>query len=148
MTLAFVQVPDQLTIVALDPGNGRFGPSSDYVFDCWTPIVGPSTVLLWRCLARVALEAGSGYAVVETPDVFASLGLGASTAKNAIGPRTIARMVGFGLAHCHGSRLLGVRPALDLLSAGQSARLGGRALRAHEVASGRWIARCGEGASV
>ena len=48
MTLAFAQVPDQLAVVALDPGSGRFGPSSDYVFDCWTPIVGPSTVLLWR----------------------------------------------------------------------------------------------------
>ncbi|HTW08688.1 MAG TPA: hypothetical protein VME46_14315 [Acidimicrobiales bacterium] len=135
MTLAFVQVPDQLTVVLLDPGSGRFGPSSDYVFDCWTPIVGPSTVLLWRRLALVALEAGCGYAVVETPDVFASLGLGASTAKNAIGPRTIARMVGFGLARCQGSRLLGVRAALDFLSCGQVERLSGTARRAHEIAA-------------
>ena len=135
MTLAFAQVPDQLTVVALDPGSGRFGPSSDYVFDCWTPIVGPSTVLLWRRLALVALEAGNGYAVVETADIFASLGLGAGMAKNAIGPRTIARMVGFGLAQCHGSRLLGVRTALDLLSATQVARLSGTARRSHELAA-------------
>ena len=148
MTLALAQVPDQLTIVALDPGTGRFGPSPDDVLDCWTPIVGPSTVLLWRRLALVAVEAGSGYAVVDTADMFASLGLGAGMGKNAIGPRTIARMVGFGLAHCHGSRLLGVRTALDFLSAGRSARLVGRTLRAHEVASGRSIARCGEGASM
>jgi hypothetical protein len=135
MTLAFAQVPDQLTVVALDPGSGRFGPSSDYVFDCWTPVVGPSTVLLWRRLALVALEAGNGYAVVETADIFASLGLGTGMAKNAIGPRTIARMVGFGLAQCHGSRLLGVRTALDLLSATQVARLSGTARRSHELAA-------------
>jgi hypothetical protein len=135
MTLAFAQVPDQLTVVALDPGSGRFGPSSYYVFDCWTPIVGPSTVLLWRRLALVALEAGNGYAVVETADIFASIGLGAGMAKNAIGPRTIARMVGFGLAQCHGSRLLGVRTALDLLSATQVARLSGTARRSHELAA-------------
>jgi hypothetical protein len=135
MTLAFAQVPDQLTVVALDPGSGRFGPSSDYVFDRWTPIVGPSTVLLWRRLALVALEAGNGYAVVETADIFASLGLGTGMAKNAIGPRTIARMVGFGLAQCHGSRLLGVRTALDLLSATQVARLSGTARRSHELAA-------------
>jgi len=135
MTLAFAQVPDQLAVVALDPGSGRFGPSSDYVLDCWTPIVGPSTVLLWRRLALVALEAGNGYAVVETADIFASIGLGAGMAKNAIGPRTIARMVGFGLAQCHGSRLLGVRTALDLLSATQVARLSGTARRSHELAA-------------
>jgi hypothetical protein len=135
MTLAFAQVPDQLTVVAFDSGMGRFGPSSDYVFDCWTPIVGPSTVLLWRRLALVAVEVGSGYAVVETADMFASVGLGGGMAKNAIGPRTVARMVGFGLAHCHGSRLLGVRTALDLLSPGQVARLVGSALRAHELAA-------------
>ena len=135
MTLAFVQVPDQLAVVARDPGSGRFGPSSDYVFDCWTPVVGPSTVLLWRRLALVALEVGNGYAVVETADIFASLGLGTGMAKNAIGPRTIARMVGFGLAQCHGSRLLGVRTALDLLSATQVARLSGTARRSHELAA-------------
>jgi hypothetical protein len=104
------------------------------VLDCWTPIVGPSTVLLWRRLALLALAAGSGYVVIETADLFASLGLGAGMSKNAIGPRTIARMVSFGLANCQGRRLVGVRTALDVLSASQVARLPVSARRAHDSA--------------
>ncbi|HTW10537.1 MAG TPA: hypothetical protein VME46_23745 [Acidimicrobiales bacterium] len=134
MTVAFAQVPAELTVVPLCPGSGRFGPGAGYVFDCWGPIVGPSTVLLWRRLALVVADVEE-YAVVEAADLFASVGLGAGMGRNAIGPRTIARMVGFGLAQCQGRRLLGVRTALDLVSRGQAARLSGTALRAHELAS-------------
>jgi hypothetical protein len=135
MTLAFAQVPDQLTVVALDPGSGRFGPGSDYVFDCWTPIVG-STVLLWR---TPGAGCSGGWERVRRCRDGGHLHLGRPRRWHGQERHRAAddRPHG-GLragAVCHGSRLLGVRTALDLLSATQVARLSGTARWSHELAA-------------
>ena len=64
---------------------------------CWLAVTGPSSTLLWRRAARVAIEAGPAPLVVDTTDLLGSVGLGDSLARNGMGARAMARMVQFDL---------------------------------------------------
>jgi len=75
-----------------------------YVETYWLPILGPSAVLALRRVAD-QLEQCPTWAHVDLVDFGASLGIGGSTGRHTHINRTIARLVGFGLARIDGDGL-------------------------------------------
>ena len=133
----------ELAIVAFsDPVIDRIGhgPDSPYIEECWLAITGPSSTMLWRRMARVALEAGPTPLVIETTDLLASVGLGESLARSGMGARAMARVAQFDLARPTGrdDAVLAVRIALPTLCDRQVHRLPLSARLYHEdVVAGR-----------
>ena len=111
------ELPAQLTVIRypdeLVEQHG-YGPDHPYPEEVWTSIIGPSTLLLWRRLARAVLHAADTPVTLPTTDLLAAVGLGTGLAKNSVGARTIARMVAFDLARQAGPhrQLLAVRTHL------------------------------------
>jgi hypothetical protein len=105
------------------------GPDSPYVEAVWLGVLGPSTTLAWRRLARLA--AARPEALVGTVDLAQSLGLGQGLDKNAPISRAVARMVAFGAADRTGATLA-VRTALPDVPLQQRRRLSMSAQLAHE----------------
>ncbi len=111
------QLPTEITVIAYPDRIVEalgFGPDHPYIEACILPVVGPSTTLLWRRLARTVLSAGDTPVTVDVADLIACLGLGDGLAKNSPGARSIARMVNFDLARQAGrnNTLLAIRTAL------------------------------------
>ena len=105
-------------------------PDSFYIEAVWLGVLGPSTTLTWRRLARLA--AVHPGAVVDTAELAQSLGLGQGLEKNApVVPRSIARMVAFGAARRNGPTIA-VRLALPDVPAQQRQRLSSSARLAHQ----------------
>lgn len=131
-----VEAPATLTIIRYpDPTTeaGGYGPDHPYPELVWCSIIGPSGLLLWRRLARIARHADATPTSVDTVDLLASIGLGTHLAKNSPGARTIARMVSFDLARQAGRHgdLLAVRTALAPVGEARLARLPASARRYH-----------------
>ena len=126
-TLTVIRYPDPAT-----EANG-YGPEHAYPEMVLCSIVGPSSLLLWRRLARVARHADATPVSVDTADLLASIGLGANLGKNSPGARTIARMVSFDMARQagRGGELLAVRTALAPVPDSRLARLPASARRYH-----------------
>ena len=129
-----IEAPATLTVIRYpDPATEAhgYGPEHAYPELVLCSIVGPSSLLLWRRLARVARHADATPVSVDTLDLLASIGLGAHLGKNSPGARTIARMVSFDLARQAGraGELLAVRTALAPVPDSRLARL---------PASARW----------
>jgi hypothetical protein len=106
--LTVVRYPHQVT------EGHTFCPDHPYPELVWLPLIGPSTLLLWRCLARAVLHAGDTPVTLPTVELLAGVGLGTALSSHAPGARTIARMIAFDLAQRadrHG-RLLAVRTAV------------------------------------
>jgi hypothetical protein len=104
-------------------------PDSSYIEAVWLGVLGPSTTLTWRRLARLAAVHPGG--VMGTAELAQSLGLGQGLEKNAPVPRSIARMVAFGAARRNGPTIA-VRLALPDVPAQQRQRLSSSARLAHQ----------------
>ena len=130
-------LPEQLRVVAgAGPAVEPVGHSADspYLEAAWLEVLGPSTMLAWRRLARTA--ASRPGTVIGSSDLAQSLGLGKRLDENALLPRAVASTVGFGAANCAGSRLA-VRTALPDVPFQQSQRLSMSAQLAHECCGHR-----------
>ena len=139
-------LPAELAIVAWpDPVIEGFGhgPDAPYIEECWLAVTGPTSTLLWRRVARVALEAGATPLVIQTSDLLGSVGLGDSLARNGLGARAMARMVQFDLARQAGrdGAIVAVRTALPTLCERQVRRLPPSAHRYHEAVVAAEITR-------
>ncbi len=131
-TIVFV---DPLTVRPLvDPRLDARGhdPRSTYVETFWLPIVGPSTVLALRYLARVLEEEPHGTAV-DLDIMSRSLGLGRHRSKNSGLTRTLRRLCQFGLGRSDGVTLL-VRRRVPNLAHHHVRRLPERLREAHATA--------------
>ena len=109
------ELPAQLTVIRYPDDlveRHGYGPDHPYPEEVWTSILGPSTLLLWRRLARAVLHAADTPITLPTTELLAAVGLGTGLAKNSVGARTIARMVAFDLARQAGphGQLLAVAP--------------------------------------
>ena len=106
--LTVIRYPDEYT-----EAHG-YSPDHPYPEIAWLPLIGPSTLLLWKRLARAVIHAGDNPVTFPTGELLAGVGLGTGLTRNAPGARTIARMVAFDLAHQAGrhGQLLAVRTAL------------------------------------
>src|SRR5579884_2446847 len=67
-----------------------------YLEECWTPVLGPSSVLLLR--RCVALWGDAAPARVPVADLAAQLGLGRGTAPSSSIWRTVGRVIDHGFA--------------------------------------------------
>ncbi len=104
---------------------------------CWTPIIGPSSVALYRRLAAlVATHPGPGPLRVTTVDLAASIGLGAGLARNSIAARTIARLGAFDVIRRNGDTIA-VRRALPNHTAARANRLPRLSRCVHEQLTAR-----------
>jgi hypothetical protein len=132
-------LPPELAIVAFpDPVIEQLGhgPDSPYIEECWLAISGPSATLIWRRMARVALEAGPTPLIIDTTDLLRSVGLGDNLGHSGLGFRAMARVVQFDLARQAGrdGSVMAVRTALPSLCDRQVCRLPLSARLYHEVA--------------
>lgn len=132
------EVPTDLTVVAYPDATVEahgFGPEHPYIEQGGIlPLVGPSATLMWKRLARQILDAGGNPVTVDTADLMACLGLGASRAKNSPAARTVARIVAFDLARRAGrdGDILAVRTALAPVTESRLHRLPLSARRDHD----------------
>lgn len=106
-----------------DPLLERLGHDSlsAYVERFWLPVLGPSTLLLVRHLARGLQDAPAGFAC-DLAETAQSLGLGDRRGRNAPFSRTLARAVDFDAARFARGRLL-VRRYLPPLARRHVSRL-------------------------
>jgi hypothetical protein len=116
---------DRLTVTAWwDPALAVQGldPRSPYAERFWLGIVGPSTLLLLRRLARGLEEHPNGFRV-SIADTARALGLGPGLGRNGPLNRTVDRACTFGLARRRAPDRLEVRTHLPPLTARQVAQL-------------------------
>lgn len=129
-----LETPAVLTVVPwFDPVVEAHGhkPGSPYVEATWLGILGPSTILCWARLSRLA--AVRPETAVDTTDLAVSLGLSEHLSRNAPISRTLGRMVAFGTAMRSGDTLA-VRRALPDVPERMLPRLSYTARLAHQ----RW----------
>jgi hypothetical protein len=105
-------------------------PRSLYVEKFWLGILGPSTTLLLRRVARGFDDRPDGFAV-SVVDTARALGLGEGTGKNSMVMRTVERACQFGMARPGVGGELLVRTELPWLNARQVSRLPEILQRAH-----------------
>jgi len=117
----------------VDSVHGRAGhdPRSLYVEKYWLGILGPSTTLLLRRIARGFDDRPEGFAV-SLVDTARALGLGEGTGRSSMVMRTVERACQFGMARTGSSGELHVRTELPWLTARQVSRLPEILQRAHE----------------
>lgn len=97
-------------------------PRGAYAERFWLGVVGPSTLLLLRRLAR-GFESHPGGFAIDLGDTARALGLGTGTGRNSPIVRTVDRACAFGLARRRGDDTLEVRTHLPDLAPRQVARL-------------------------
>lgn len=117
--------PEHLTVTAWwDPTLAVQGvdPRDPYAERFWLGIVGPSTLLLLRRLARGLEEHPNGFRIAVA-DTARALGLGAGRGRNGPLNRTVDRACAFGLARRRAPDRLEVRTHLPPLTARQVAQL-------------------------
>ena len=115
---------DPLEVVPWDdPLVEQLGHSarSAYVETYWLSVIGPASTWAIRRLSAWLDGAPTGYEV-SLSELGRELGLGAGTGRNSPVVRTLARLVGFGLATPLGDSLA-VRRVLAPLTCRQAARL-------------------------
>lgn len=108
---------DLITVVAWRPEmpGPHFGIRSDYVEQCWTALLGPTSVLLLRTLEPLVSDRRTTIAV---PELAARLGVGASIAR-----RTLLRLKGFGALKILDDGTVAIRVTLPALTDGQLRRV-------------------------
>lgn len=135
----YVFDPVRITVHAwADPVVDAVGiePRGDNYFETfWTPIVGPSTVLLVRRLA-LALAVSPDGLDLDVAELGASLGLQGGVGRNSPVMRTLDRACGFKLARQIDATTIEVRRKVPPLTRVQVARLPEPMQRAHT----RWQA--------
>jgi hypothetical protein len=108
-----------------------FSARSDYVERCWTSVLGPTAVLALRSINQEMQTAG-GPIELDLEDFGRSLGVGAGTGKNAIGPRALARLEQFRMAVALPDGTMAVRTELPPLRDNQLRRAGPTVQRWHQ----------------
>ncbi len=114
-----------------------FGPISEY-WQCYLPIVGPASWLLYRHLAP--LIGSSDRAVVDLIEVAREVGLRPSVARNSPLVQSLTRLETYGLASWRCAGEYAVRRAVPVLSARSAQRLPPQARGLHHriVAARGW----------
>ncbi len=104
---------------APDPG---FDPRSAYAERFWTPVLGPSTLLLHRHIIDLMTVDPDGF-LLDLRDAAARLGLGDRTTRNGPFGRSLVRLVRFRQAQVRKTGVLAVRTTLPPVSPRVLARL-------------------------
>ena len=107
-------------------------PLSRYVEMCWTPVLGPTSILVFRRLGTMA-RTGMDGAVIDLVDLAVGLGVGEGTGTNSVIRRSLARLVNFDVARWDDPGNLAVRRALWPLPERMARRLGLSARRYHDA---------------
>lgn len=119
-------------VIAEDPNDAAFAtPDSPYAELVWLPVLGPSSFLLWRHLARRLLHAPSGF-TVDMLELSAGLGLGIGDGSQSAMARTVRRVQRFGAIRFAPPNSLHVPTALPAVPRHQLARLHPVVLCHHE----------------
>lgn len=95
--VAALSSPTILVVLDADPALAKVGHHTvgdGFVETWWLPIVGPTSVVMLRCLAS---ERCADDGIVDLGVLAAALGLGKGTGPNSPVVLTLARLVGFGL---------------------------------------------------
>ena len=124
---------DLITLIAWDPPTDEptFLARSDYVEQCWLPLLGPSSVLLLRHLADV---------VTTTPitlslhDLARRIGVNDSSAR-----RTLLRLKNFRHLAILDDGTIGIRTLLPALAPAQARRLPPSAEAMHRQQLARFV---------
>jgi len=95
---------------------------SDYVESFWLPVLGPSTILLVRFLARSLVLSPMGFDL-DVAETARALGLSERTGRHAPFMRTVSRAVDFALIRFEDHGVLAARTRLPELTEGQLWRL-------------------------
>jgi hypothetical protein len=121
-----------------------FDLTHPYVEQCWTPILGPSGVVVLRTLP--ALWAAGSPAVADSEELALSVGLNATPGRKATFERTLDRLttMGFAVWSERGSAI-GVYTQVPPVGAGRIARLPERTQRAHRTHLEERLAQLADG---
>jgi hypothetical protein len=108
---------DLITVVAWRPEmpGPHFGIRSDYVEQCWTALLGPTSVLLLRTLEPLGSDRPT---TVALPELAARIGVGTTVAR-----RTLLRLKGFGALKILDDGAVALRVTLPALHDGQLRRV-------------------------
>lgn len=117
----------------VDVHRAGFPLEHPYVEQCWTPVLGPSSVLLLRRVSWWWRD--STPALLTTSDLGAQLGLGRGTGKHSPANRTADRIVRFGFGQWSGPSSLDVYTEVPPVPAKQLARLPQWCAERHELLS-------------
>jgi len=117
---------DLITVVVWNPqiGGPLFSTRSDYVEQCWTPLLGPTSVLLLRALEPLVSKRPTALSVADRA---ARLGVGTQVARNAL-----LRLKNFSALTVYDDGTVGVRTTLGPLSSGQANRIPATVRAVHE----------------
>lgn len=114
----------------MDVHRAGFPLDHDYLEQCWTPVLGPSSVLLLRRVSYLWREVTP--AELTTSDLGAQLGLSRGTGRNSPANRTLDRIVRFGFADWSGPSTLDVFTEVPPVPTKQLARLPSWCAQRHE----------------
>jgi hypothetical protein len=108
---------DLITLIAWHPSSEgpTFGARSDYVEQCWLPLLGPSSVLLLRLLDTIVTETPTTMSLHELAQ---RIGISDSAAR-----RTLLRLKNFRHLALLNDGSVGIRTQLPALAPGQVRRL-------------------------
>jgi hypothetical protein len=107
-----------------------FPARGEYVERCWTSVLGPTATLALRAINQ-EMEIAGGSVKLSLDDLARSLGVGGGTAKNAIGPRALARLEQFRVATALPDACMAIRTELPPLSVHHLRRAGATVERWH-----------------
>lgn len=96
--VAALSSPTILVVLDADPALAKVGHHTvgdGFLETWWLPIVGPTSVVMLRCLASERCTDADG--IVELGVLAAALGLGEGTGPNSPVVKTLALLAGFGL---------------------------------------------------
>jgi len=108
-----------------------------YLEQCWTPVIGPSSVLLLRRCTSLWREGAPAH--VRTEDLARQLGLGSGTARNSPLWHTVERVVRFRFASMPAAGELGVYTEVPPVPARQLERLPSWCRQQHERLLGQHL---------
>jgi hypothetical protein len=121
----------RLHVVGEQSAGGVAGPNSPYAELVWLPVLGPSSFLLWRHLARRLQHTTAGF-TVAVDELSAALGLGVGNGTQSPMTRTVRRVQRFGAARFDAPNVLTVLTALPPAPRHQLTRLHPIVLCHHE----------------
>jgi hypothetical protein len=107
-----------------------FGARSDYVEQCWTSVLGPTSVMALRAIAQ-QLESVGGPAQIDTEQLGRSLGVGAG-GRHSVMQRTLGRLEQFDLAIALPDGSMAIRTEVPPLRTSQLRRSSPAVRQSHE----------------
>ena len=133
-TQTWLATTDPIPVVAFDDPVVEalgFDPDSVYAETYWLPVIGPTALWALRRLTRWLEDSPEGYPLALAP--FArELGLGDGAGRSSPVVRSLARIIGFGLAEIRGDLLM-VRRRVPPLARRHVQRLPGHLAAQHQA---------------